>query len=115
MTSSASPSAPPTPAPIAASFVDDDCDDECDSDTDDEVLLIGLGLDASVVAVVVTVAVAVIVTVASFVLLGDVEPDVRLKITSPAGMPKGDVLPLVAIMQVSLEGSTWLQQNKGRN
>ncbi len=84
--SSASPSAPPTPAPMAASFVDDDCGDEGDTDDDDEVLSMGLGFGASVVAVVVTVAVAVMVTVASCVVLGDVEPEVRLKITSPAGM-----------------------------
>ena len=115
MVRSASASAPPTPALIAIFFVDDDCDDEGDTDSGDEVFLTGSGLDASVVIVVVKVAVAVMVTVASLVLFGSVDPDERLKITSPAGTPKGDVLSPAANMQVLLEGSTLLQQNKGRS
>lgn len=110
MISSPSPSGPPTPAPIAASVVDDDDDD------DDAVPWTGREFVAEAVAVtVIGAAVAVIVTGATFVLLGDVEPDVRLKITSPALMKNGDVLPLVATLQVLLDGSAWPQQKTGRN
>ena len=112
MISSPSPSGPPTPAPIAASVDDDDDDD----DDDDAVPWTGREFVAEAVAVtVIGAAVAVIVTGATFVLLGDVEPDVRLKITSPALMKNGDVLPLVATLQVLLDGSAWPQQNTGRN
>lgn len=113
MTSSSSPNTPPTPAPTAASFLDDDEVDVMRMEGE-------LDANADAVAVVVTViwaavAEAVRVTGSGFVLLGDVEPDVRLKITSPASIKNGDVVPLVAFKQVLLEGSTWPQQNAGRN
>ena len=99
MTSSPSPSVTPSPAPIAVSLLDDDDIDVfwTEEDTDGKVN---------------GVAVAVTVTVAVFVLLGDVEPDVRLKTTSPASMKKGAVLPLLAVMHVLLNGLTWLQQDR---
>ena len=97
MTSNASPSGTPTPAPVAASLFD----------ANEDVLRTEEGFETD------SVVVAVTVTVTAFVLLGDVEPDVRLNITSPASMKKGDVLPLVATMQVSLDGSAGPQQNKG--
>ena len=40
------------------------------------------------------------------VLLGDVEPDVRLKITNPESMENGELLPFVLNEQVLLEAST---------
>lgn len=78
MTRNASANNPLTPAPIAASFPADDdgamwlygefdADGNTDADTD-------------------AVDVKVTVEGTSFVLLGDVEPDVRLKITRPASM-----------------------------
>ena len=57
------------------------------------------------------VTVDVVMIVAVSVLLGAVEPDVRLKITSPASMKNGDELPRVLIKQVLLYGSMLLQQN----
>ena len=88
------------------------------------------GFDAVAVALSVTVAIAVVVavlldltmtgaaatvdviiTVAVSVLSGDVEPDVRLKITSPASIKNGDELPLVLVRQVLLNGFTLPQQN----
>lgn len=69
-------------------------------------------VDVAVTVVVAAVVVAVIVTVVSFVILGNVEPDVRLKITSPASMENGAVLPLVAVLHVLLDGLPWLQQNR---
>lgn len=73
--------------------------------------------NASAVAVLVTVvvaaaAVAVMVTVASFVWLGEVEPDVRLKITRPTSIGNGEVLPLVAVMHVLLDWLPWPQQKR---
>lgn len=72
----ASPNNPLSPAPIAASFPDGDdgvmwLEGEFDADGDTDI-------DA--------VDVTVTVKGASFVFLGDVEPDVRLKITRPASM-----------------------------
>lgn len=69
MTSSPDPNTPPTTAPVTVSPLDDDD---------------ALWAEGESVAVVVAVAVTVIVTGAISVLLGDVEPDVRLKITFPA-------------------------------
>ena len=103
--SSASPSVTPTPAPIAASLLDDDNDDDDDDDDDAFWTEEEFG-NANGVAVAVTVTVAV------FVVLADVEPDVRLKITNPASMKSGAVLPLVAFMHVLLNGLTWLQQDR---
>ena len=60
----------------------------------------------------VTIAVAVTVIEAMFVLLGDVEPDVRLKITGPSSIENGVVLPLVLLKQVLVDGSAWPQQNR---
>lgn len=98
---------------MAASFPDDDDDDALvwlDGVSDADA---NAGTVAEAVTVVgVAAAVAVTVTVASFVSLGDVEPDVRLKITSPTSIGNGAVLPLVALLQVLLNGLPWLQQNK---
>ena len=91
---------------MAASFPD--VEDVEDGNGNDDVLSEEVRFDAIVVAV----AVAVMVTVASFVLLGNVEPDVRLKMTSPTSIGNGAVLPLVAVLQVLLNGLPWLQQNK---
>ena len=66
--------------------------------------------DAVTVAVAVTVVV-VVAEMVSVLLLGDVEPDVRLYITSPAGMENGEWLPLVLNLQVVLEVSDSPQQN----
>ena len=85
------------------------------------------GLDAAAFAVAVAVKVAVVVaadttvsqameltvTVVVSVLLGDVEPDVRLKITAPASMKNGEKLPLLPNKQVLLNGFMLPQQNKG--
>ena len=79
MTSSTRPSKPLTAAPTAVPFVDDDDDDDDDGDDDDND-----DADANANAVALTVAVTVIGVV--FVWFGDVEPDVRLKITFPASM-----------------------------
>ena len=65
--------------------------------------------DTDAVAVAVVVAVMVIEMVS--VLLGAVEPDVRLKITSPASMDIGAVLPLVGVMHVLLYALPGLQQD----
>ena len=97
MTSSTRPSKPLTAAPTTVPFVDDeddvgeddvdeddvdddDDDDDDDGDDDDN----DDDADANANAVALTVAVTVIGVV--FVLFGDVEPDVRLKITFPASM-----------------------------
>ena len=104
MTSSTSPSNPLTPAPTAVPVLDDD-------DDDDDVLLAERELDSNAGADAVAVTVAVIVTGVVFVLLGDVEPDVRLKITFPASIGNGAVLPLVAIWHELLFASPALQQN----
>ena len=77
------------------------------------------GLDANanvaavVVAVVVALAVIVVLTVVLtvFVMLGDVEPDVRLKITNPASTENGSLLPLVATQHDWLPMIPWSQQN----
>ena len=96
----ASPSGTPIPAPIATSLIEEE---EGDFDGDAK---------ATEEAVAVIVAAAVTVTVAVFVLLGDVDPDVRLKITCPALTGKGVLLPLVGMRHVLLNGSDWLQQNR---
>lgn len=64
-----------------------------------------VGADANVGADAVTINVAV------SVLLGDVEPDVRLKMTCPASTENGAVLPLVAVRHVLLDWLPGLQQN----
>ena len=80
---------PLIPAPIATSFRDDGVvrvEDEVNADTVAvAVIVVVAEFDADTVAVAVTV----IVAETGSVLLGDVEPDVRLKITSPAGIEKG--------------------------
>ena len=107
MASSTSPSNPLTTAPAAIPLFDDD-----------EVVLIEREVDAGAVATAETVVVIVIGTVvvivigATFVLLGDVEPDVRLKITCPASSGNGAWLPLVELMHVLLYGLPGLQQNR---
>ena len=88
MTSSNSASAPLTPAPTAIPVLDDEDDD----DDDEEALVVDRELNAETPALV---AVAVTVTGVVSVSLGDVEPDVRLKITSPALMKNVAVCPLV--------------------
>ena len=78
-------------AVIATSFSDDDVGS-------DEVLVVGefdAGLQVATGTVVVFVAMIVAVTVS--VMLGDVEPDVRLYITNPASTENGVTLPLVEI------------------
>ena len=78
-------------AVIATSFSDDDVGS-------DEVLVVGefdAGLQVATGTVVVFVAMIVAVTVS--VMLGDVEPDVRLYITNPASTENGVALPLVEI------------------
>ena len=71
------------------------------------VVTVTLRLTGAAVVVVVTMTVAV------SVLLGDVEPDVRLKMTSPASMKNGVELPLVLFKQVLVNGFMLPQQNKG--
>lgn len=81
MTRSANPSGTPIAAPIAASLLKDDGDDDVSLIEGDCVD------DTSAFSVTVTgfrTAVDVTVTRAMLVLLGFVEPEVRLKITSPA-------------------------------
>lgn len=105
MTRSASPRGTPIPAPIATSSFDGDDGDEDEDDatcTEEE---FEVNAKAGVVAVTVTVAV--------FVILGDVEPDVRLNITCPAGTKKGTALPLVISTHVLFNESTGLQQKTG--
>ena len=81
MTISANPSGTPIPAPIAASLLEIDGDDNVS-------LIEGEFVDdTSALSVAVTVlktAVDVTVTRAILLLFGSVEPEVRLKITSPA-------------------------------
>ena len=89
----ATPSGTPIPAPIATSLLEEE---------EGQVE----GAEESVAAAAVTVTVAVAV------LLGDVEPDVRLKITWPALRGKGVLLPFVGRRQVLLMGSGWLQQKR---
>lgn len=101
MTSSTSPSNPLTTAPATIPRFDDD-----------GVVWVEREFDADAVANTVAVEVAVIVIGATFVLFGDVEPDVRLKITCPASTGNGAWLPLVEVMHVLLYGSPALQQNK---
>ena len=103
MTSSSSASAPITPAPTAAPVLDDD--------DDDEALIVDRGLDAETGPAVVTVAVTITEVVS--VLLGDVEPDVRLKITSPALMKNDALLPLEGFTHVLLFAKPPPQQNLG--
>ena len=77
-------------AVIATSFSGDD------DVGSDEVLVVGesdAGLQVATGTVVVFVAMIVAVTVS--VILGDVEPDVRLYITNPASTENGASLPLV--------------------
>lgn len=94
----ASPRGTPIPVPIATSLLEEE-EGQFDA-------------DANAAAEAVPVAPAVTVTVAVFVLLGDVDPDVRLKITRPALTGKGTLLPLVGMRHVLLDGLDWLQQNR---
>ena len=94
----ASPSGTPIPVPIATSLLEEE-EGQLDA-------------DANAAAEAVPVAAAVTVTVAVFVLLGAVDPDVRLKITRPALTEKGALLPLVGMRHVLFDGSDWLQQNR---
>ena len=71
-----------------ARWVSDDDDDPGDE------ILVGGETDADA-KVVVFVAMIVVVTVS--VMLGDVEPDVRLYITNPASTENGAALPFVGI------------------
>ena len=102
MTSSVKPSEALTLEAIAMSPLDDG---------DDDVMWLDWEQDAAVVAVAVSVVgtlfrvvrdvaisgtavtVDVTTTVVVSVLLGDVEPDIRSKMTLPASMVKGDELP----------------------
>ena len=109
MTRSPSPSNALT-APVAVtSFFNDDGDDGV-------VQIEGEPGDVAVAVVVdvtmeVLVAADVTMTVTVSVVLGDVDPDVRLLITSPASIKNGAELPLELIRQVLLNGSMLLQQN----
>ena len=105
MTSSNSASAPLTPAPTAVPIFDDDDDD----DDDEEALVVNEELDAETGPAVVTVAVTV--TGVLSVSLGDVEPDVRLKITSPALIKNVALPPLVGCKHVLLFANPTPQQN----
>lgn len=106
--SSNSASAPLTPAPTAVPVLDDEDDDV---DDDEEALVVDREPDAETGPAVVTVAVTVIGVVS--VSLGDVEPDVRLKITSPALMKNVAVLPLLGFEHVLLFAKPGPQQNDG--
>lgn len=122
-TSSPSPSIELTPAAIALSFLADDEGSLVGSDgridAADVAFSIAAPVSFSVTVVVVVdwmargaiVVVIVIVTVAVSVLLGDVEPDVRLKMTCPAIMLNGAELPLVLFKQVLVFESKLPQQN----
>ena len=79
------------PAAIATSFSEDDDDD------DERLVVAESDADAKVAIDTVAVFVAVIVAVTVSVMLGDVEPDVRLYITNPASTENGAALPLVGI------------------
>ena len=96
----ARPSGTPIPAPIATSLLEEE-EGQFDGDA-----------SANEEPVAVVVPAAVTVTVAVFVSLGDVDPDVRLKITCPALTGNGLLLPFVGMRQVLLNGSDWLQQNR---
>ena len=114
--SNASPNGAPIPAPIAVSFPCDEWEgmQEKVSDIDplETALTVAvtvrvLGAAIGVIAVAVTVrvtgaadAVSDTVRNSSCVLSGDVEPDVRLKMTLPAGIWNGEELPLVLFKQV---------------
>ena len=106
----ATPSSALIPAPIATPRFDDDEDDEVlkEDELDGDANLAAVVV-AVVVAVAMTVAVTVVLTV--FVMLGDVEPDVRLKITNPASTKNGSLLPLVATQHDWLPMIPWSQQN----
>ena len=97
MTTRASPRKPLTPALTAVPVFDDD-------DDDDEVLLAERAFGADTIDVAVAVAITVVVTVTEVVsaLLGEVEPEVRLKMTDPASTKIGAVLPFVAVSHVLL-------------
>lgn len=80
-------------AAIATWFSDDD-----DDDGGDEMLVEGeTDADAKVATGTVVVLVAMIVVVTVSVMLGDVEPDVRLYMTNPASTENGAALPFVGI------------------
>ena len=123
VTSSNTASAPLTPAPTAVPVFDDeddeddddddndDNDDGDDSDDDEEALVGNREVDAETGPAIVTVAVTVTEVVS--VSLGDVEPEVRLKITSPASIKNGAVLPLVGSKHVLLFAKPGPQQNTG--
>lgn len=69
-----------------------------DDDGGDEILVEGeTDADAKLATGSVVVFVAMIVVVTVSVVLGDVEPDVRLYITNPASTENGAALPLVGI------------------
>ena len=69
-----------------------------DGDRGDEILVRGeTDADAKVVSGTAVVFVAMIVVVTVSVMLGDVEPDVRLYMTNPASTENGAALPLVGI------------------
>ena len=109
MTSSNSARAPLTPAPTTVPVLDeDDCDDG-DSDNDEEGLVVEREVDTETGPAAVTVAVTVPGVFS--VILGDVEPDVRLKITSPASIKNGLVLPLVDMEHELLLAKPGPQQN----
>ena len=116
--SSPSPSSELNPAAIAASPLDDDFEDDAldeDGGSDDAAFAVAVTVTvAVVVAVNATLpgAVDVITTVVVSVLLVDVEPDVRLLITSPASTENGRKLPLVPFKHVLLNGFMLPQQNK---
>ena len=76
----------------------DDDDDDDDDDGGNEILVGGeTNADTKVATGTVVVFVAMIVVVTVSVILGDVEPDVRLYITNPASTENGFVLPFVGI------------------
>lgn len=83
--SNASPSGTPTPSPTAADLFDED----------GELRHVVESVEGSVA--VDGAAGDVIVTVAASLLLDEVEPDVRLNMTLPAGTAKGSVLPSVLL------------------
>lgn len=112
MTSSPSPNNALTPPAIPTSLLDDDGDDgvvQLVGEPDDVAVAIAVTVDVTINEAVVAVDVTTIVAVS--VLLGDVDPDVRLLITSPAPIENGDELPLVLTRQVLLNGFMLPQQN----
>ena len=116
--SNASPDDAPTPTPTAIVLLDEDGDSWQAAGFDEVAAIVdGAAVDVPVTVIMllrgkaVPDVVTVTVTVTMSVLLGEVEPDVRLNITLPASTKNGAKLPRVLLIHSLLDELPGPQQN----